>query len=42
MRAQKHQKDTIRTVHHLLENEVDFELLWRCIFKIQNRREGGA
>ena len=24
-----------------LKNEVDFELLWRCISKIPNRREEG-
>ena len=26
--------DPATTVHHPPENEVDFELLWRCISKI--------
>ena len=44
MIEQKNRMDpaTTTTVHHPPENEVDFELLWRCISKIWNRREGGA
>jgi len=37
MRAQKNQKDAATTEHHLSENEVDFEFLWRCISKIPNQ-----
>ena len=34
---QKNRMDPPTTVHHHLENEVDFELLWRCISKIWNQ-----
>ena len=34
MMAQKNRKDPATTEHHPPENEVDFELLWRCISKI--------
>ena len=34
MRTQKNRMDPVTVEHHLLENEVDFELLWRCITKI--------
>ena len=30
---QKNHTDTVITEHHLLKNEVDFELLWRYISK---------
>ena len=36
MRDQKNQKDAAITEPHPPENEVDFELLWRCISKIPN------
>ena len=29
--------DPVTTVHSQPENEVDFELLWRCISKIWNK-----
>ena len=34
---QKNRMDPPTIVHHHLENEVDFELLWRCISKIWNQ-----
>ena len=37
MRAQKNRKDAAITEPYPLENEVDFELLWRCISKIRNQ-----
>ena len=39
---QKNRMDPPITEPNPLENEVDFELLWRCISKIPDRREGGA
>ena len=40
--TQKNRMDPTTAEHHPSENEVDFELLWRCISKIRNRSEGGA
>jgi len=34
---QKNGMDPATTEHHPPENEVDFELLWRCISKIRNQ-----
>ena len=34
---QKNRMDLATIEHHPPENEVDFELLWRCISKIQNQ-----
>jgi len=42
MIEQKNRMDPATTMHHLTEIMVDFELLWRGISKIRNRREGGA
>ena len=42
MRAQKNRKDVATTEPHPTENEVNFELLWRCISKFPNQQEGGA
>ena len=37
MTDQKNHKDVATTEHHLLENKVVFELLWRCTSKIWNK-----
>ena len=37
MIEQTSRMDPATTVHHPPENEVDFELLWRCISKIRNQ-----
>ena len=42
IRAQKNRKDVATTEPHPLENEVDFEVLWRCISEIWKRPGGGA
>ena len=39
---QKNHMDPALTELLFLKSEVDFELLWRCISKIPNLREGGA
>ena len=39
---QKNDMDPVTTEHYHPENEVDFELPWRSISKIQNGQEGGA
>ena len=42
MMAQKNRKDAATRKSSSTKNEVDFELLWRILSKIQNRREGDA